>query len=123
VKTLTDFGGSLIVSKHPFLFARTIEHDAWHIHGAFQGWRYFQGASGAWYWGAYFFLGNGSDYWYPGYSGVNASDVWMELDDDANTPMPPDYRYHLGESYNYIIRPKTFDKVLTSNTEAWKAAH
>jgi len=123
VKILTPHGGVLIAGKKPFTNSHLKRHDPWPTHGGWQGWRYFQGASQTWYWGAYCFLNDGIGYWYPGYAGVNESDTWLELDDDAHTPMPPDYRFHLGEAYNFIIRPKTFDKVSDDKIAAWILVH
>jgi hypothetical protein len=116
---LTDFGGVLIFGKKPFLKYQESRHDAWPYHGYFQGWRYYQGASGIWYWGAYFFLKDGSSFWYPGYKGADESAVYLDLFFDTQEPMPPDFKQHLGEAYNFVIRPKTFDKVLDENTAAW----
>jgi hypothetical protein len=120
MKTLTDFGGVVILGQKPFPKSGGFVHDPWCAHGIYFGWGQIDGYSGIVYFGPVFTLLDGLNYWYPCYKGGSDSDVWAQWIGDIEAPMPPDYREHFGEAYNFSVRAKAFDKVLDSEMNNWR---
>jgi hypothetical protein len=120
VKTLTQFGGVKIYGKKPFAQKGGVRHDPWPSHGVFRDFGQIDGYSGAIYLGPVFQLLDGNFFWYPTYKGATDVDVWNQWIYDWERPIYPDYQPHAGEAYNYIIRAKAFDKVLTTKMDDWR---
>ena len=123
MKILTDAGTVLIVGRKPFAQRRGGHHDGWQAHGISMEFSGGQGLSEQNYFGPTFLLKDGEGYVYFSYKGPDSYAIYQEWLDDAATPMPPDYRAHYGEAYNYIIRPKAFTKIKILDVQDWLLAH
>jgi len=123
VKILTTFGGVLVAGKKPYPKKGGHIHDPWYAHGINASFTFVRGAGGLFYGGPTFTLLDGNEYWYPTYTHAVLEDCRADWVLDYSEPMPPDFREHYGEAYNFVFRVKAFDKVLWTDLASWINTH